>query len=371
MSQKLAVIAITRYGVETARRLVRELPGSDFYYPDKFTRKDEENKGITLFSGSVRPLLSDLFQRYDGLIFFVSLGAVVRMIAPLMKDKKTDPAVVVIDDRGQHAISVLSGHLGGANQLTRRLASILDARPVITTASDVHETIAVDLFGSPFGWEMESEDRVTSVSAAVVNEEKVLIIQESGETDWWIWDRPLPGHFQVVSSADEAWGKEFDAALVVTHRLLNPAEAGHFLRNGVLYRPKVLVIGIGCNRGTALEEMEQAVAETLSELHFSIKSVRNLATIDLKKEEPGLVALARKYNWPMKVYSPLELNTVPLSNPSATVYRYTGAYGVSEPAALLSSGAKEWLLPKKKSGNVTISIAMVPHPAVKGVRIGE
>ncbi len=371
MSQTFAVIAITKYGVEMARRLAQEFPGSDLYYPDKFASQDEEIRGITLFSGSVRALLPDLFQRYDGLIFFVSLGAVVRIIAPLLKDKKSDPAVVVVDERGNQAISVLSGHLGGANQLTRRVASILDAHPVITTASDVQETISVDLFGNPFGWEMENDERVTSVSAAVVNEERVLIVQESGETGWWTWNRPLPGHFQVVSSTSEVCDQEFDAALVVTHRCLSPAEARRFLQNGVLYRPKVLVIGMGCNRGTALEEIEQAVTETLAVLHLSIKSVRNLATIDLKKEEPGLVALSRKYNWPIDVYSPAELNTIPLSKPSATVYRYTGAYGVSEPAALLSSGAKELLLSKKKLGNVTISIAMVPHPAVKGVRASE
>jgi cobalt-precorrin 5A hydrolase len=367
MSQMYAVVAITKHGVEMARRLVRQLPGSDLYYMDKFARGDEEELGITLFSGSVRLILPDLFQRYSGLIILISLGAVVRMIAPLLKDKKTDPAVVVIDDRGEHVISVLSGHLGGANELTRRVASILDARPVITTASDVQQTIPVDLFGSQFGWEIESFERATPVSAAVVNEERVIVIQESGEPNWWAYDRPLPSHIQVVASTREAWDREFDAALVVTHRLLSPAEAERFLQNGVLYRPKVLVLGLGCNRGTALEEIEQVVTETLAELNLSIKSVRNIATIDLKKDEPGLIALCQKYGWRMDVYSPGELNTIPLPNPSETVYRYTGAYGVSEPAALLSSGAKEWLLPKKKSGNVTISVALVPHPSYQGV----
>ncbi|MBA4544109.1 cobalt-precorrin 5A hydrolase [Thermoactinomyces daqus] len=362
MNRMYAVVAITKHGVEIARRLVRQLPGSDLYYMDKFARGDEEALGITLFTGSVRLILPDLFRRYNGLIILISLGAVVRMIAPLLKDKKTDPAVVVVDDRGEHVISVLSGHLGGANQLTRRVASILDARPVITTASDVQQTIPVDLFGCQFGWEIESFERATPVSAAVVNEERVIVIQESGEPDWWAYDKPLPGHIQVVASACEAEEQEFDAALVVTHRLLSPDEEKRFLQNGVLYRPKVLVLGIGCNRGTTLEEIEQTVTETLAELKLSIKSVRNIATIDLKKDEPGLLALCRKYGWRMDVYSPEELNTVSLPNPSETVYRYTGAYGVSEPAALLSSGAEDWLLPKKKSGNVTLSVALVPHP---------
>lgn len=361
MSQRYAIVAITKHGVEMARNLAEKLPGSDLYYMDKFTHGDEQQRQITLFSGSVRKILPDLFQRYTGLIIIISLGAVVRMIAPLLKDKKTDPAVVVIDDRGEHVISVLSGHLGGANELTRRVATILEARPVITTASDVQQTIPVDLFGSQFGWEIESFAKATPVSAAVVNEERVIVVQESGETNWWTYEKPLPDHIRVFPSTQAAQTASFDAALVVTHRLLSEAEEERYLSNGVLYRPKVLVLGIGCNRGTQMEEIEQVVKDTLAELRFSIKSVRNIATIDLKKDEAGLLALCEKYGWNMDIYSPEELNTVPLDHPSQTVFKYTGAYGVSEPAAILSSGAKNWVLTKKKSGNVTISVALVPH----------
>ena len=136
-------------------------------------------------------LLPTLFQQYKGLIMVISLGAVVRMIAPILKDKKTDPAVVVIDDRGENVISVLSGHLGGANGLTE-VAAALDARAIITTASDVQKTIPVDLFGSRFGWVWDSAEKLTPVSASVVNEEHVAIVQESGEPNWWLYDTPLP-----------------------------------------------------------------------------------------------------------------------------------------------------------------------------------
>ncbi|RAL26294.1 cobalt-precorrin 5A hydrolase [Thermoflavimicrobium daqui] len=365
MSKQIAVVAITKHGVQMARKLVEILPDSDLYYMEKFATGDEENRGFYLFPGSVSKLLPDLFARYRGLVLIISLGAVVRMIAPILKDKKTDPAVVVVDDRGEHVISVLSGHLGGANELTRRVARILQARPVVTTASDVQQTIPVDLFGSQFGWEIESFAKATPVSAAVVNEERVLVIQESGETNWWTYDKPIPDHIRTVRSMEEASNHPFDATLVVTHRLLTPDEEERFLANGVLYRPKVLVLGIGCNRGTTLQEIEQVVQETLLESQLSIKSVRNIATIDLKKDEQGLLALCKKYGWHLESYTPSELNKVPLEHPSETVYKYTGAYGVSEPAALLSAGASKWILPKKKSGNVTISIAMVPHQEVQ------
>lgn len=367
MANPYAIVAITKHGVETARKLHAQLPGSDLYYMSKFAQGDEAEKGIQLFEGSVKLILPDLFQRYTGIIQFISLGAVVRMIAPILKDKKTDPGVVVVDDRAQFAISVLSGHLGGANELTRVVAELIGAAPVITTASDVQKTIPVDMFGRQFGWQIESFEHATPVSAAVVNEEPVVIVQESGETNWWNYDKPLPDHFRIVRTGLEAvslrasW--RWNAALVITHRLLPEQEASVLLRNGVLYRPKNIVLGIGCNRGTALEEIEAVVTETLQELAFSLKSVRNVATIDLKKDEGGLLALCEKHGWGFTTYTPEELNQVQLANPSETVFKYTGAYGVSEPAALLSAGATEWVLEKRKSGNVTISVALVPSGA--------
>ncbi|AJY76925.1 cobalt-precorrin 5A hydrolase [Paenibacillus beijingensis] len=363
MSNPFAAVAITKHGVEMARGLVTRFPGTDLYYMSKFARGDEEERGYHLFEGSVKLILPDLFKQYNGLIIIISLGAVVRMIAPILEDKKKDPAVVVVDDRGEHAISVLSGHLGGANELTRQVAAVLGARPVITTASDVQQTIPVDLFGRSFGWVIESFDKATPVSASVVNEERVAVVQETGESNWWTYEKPLPDHIRVYTSAGEAMAASFDAALVVTDRLLTAEEEASLLRNGVLYRPKSLVLGIGCNRGTAAEEIERVILDTLHELKLSPKSVRNAATIDLKKDEQGLLDVCAKYNWRLETFSPEQLNAVPLANPSETVFKYTGAYGVSEPAARLSSGADGWLLEKRKSGNVTISIARIPFTA--------
>lgn len=361
MSNPFATVAITKHGVEMARHLGASFPGTDVYYMSKFERGDEQEHGIQLFEGSVKLILPDLFKQYNGIILFISLGAVVRMIAPILVDKKIDPAVVVIDDRGEHVISVLSGHLGGANELTRHIAAVLDARAVITTASDVQGTIPVDMFGRELGWVVDSFDKATPVSAAVVNEEPVALIQETGERNWWRYDKPVPAHIKVYDSMAEAAQEPFNAALIISDRLLEPEEEERFLSNGVLYRPKSLVLGMGCNRGTALEELEAGVLSTLQELRLSVKSVRNIATIDLKKDEEGLLALCAKYGWELVTYTPSELNTVRLPNPSDTVFKYTGAYGVSEPSALLSSGAGHWLLEKKKSGNMTLSIARVAY----------
>jgi cobalt-precorrin 5A hydrolase len=355
-----AVVAITKHGVELARKLGQSFQNADVYYMSKFEKGDEGEKDIQLFTGSVRLLLPFLFEAYKGLIIIISLGAVVRMIAPLLKDKKTDPGVVVIDDKGEHVISVLSGHIGGANELTKEVAAALKARPIITTASDVQETIAVDLLGKRFGWVWDSAEKLTPVSASVVNEEKIAVVQESGEKEWWQYGRPLPENIKTYQSIPEALAEKPDAALVVTHRNLSEEEQ-QILQNGVLYRPKVIVLGMGCNRGTTSKEIEAVIDETLAELNVSKKSVKAICTIDLKKDEAGLIEVKNKNRWEFICYTPEELNSIKIEDPSETVFKFTGAYGVSEPAALLYSGAETLALTKKKSGNVTISVAVIPY----------
>ncbi|MET3507252.1 cobalt-precorrin 5A hydrolase [Halalkalibacter oceani] len=354
---KIAFVAITKHGTELIRQLWQKRPDADLYYMTKHAYGDEEEKGFQLFEGSVKLQLPRLFAEYDGLVIVISLGAVIRMIAPILKGKKVDPAVVVVDDRGQFVISALSGHVGGANELTKEIAGLLGAIPVITTASDVQKTIPVDIFGREFGWTIEDEQAVTPVSAAIVNEEPVLIVQEAGERHWWKHDKALPSHFTLVSSLADAEPDRFQAALVISDRLL-PEEWMTILRTkGVLYRPKTLCLGIGCNRGRSAEEIEAVIFETLQELELSSKSVASISTIDLKKDEAGLLAVCEKFQWEFICYSPEELNEIPFPNPSETVFRYTGAYGVSEPAALRTAKSRQLLLEKKKSGNVTISIA--------------
>lgn len=353
-----ALVAITKHGVEMARKLQTDFPHVDLYYMSKFARGDEQERHIQLFTGTVRLLLPALFKQYKALILIISLGAVVRMIAPILVDKKKDPAVLVVDDKGEHVISVLSGHIGGANALTHEVAAVMGARAVITTASDVQKTIPVDLFGARFGWVWDSEEKLTPVSAAVVNEEPVAIVQETGEKNWWMHDTPMPPSLTVYSSTEQAIFAKPNASLIITDRLLRSDEQV-LLENGVVYRPKSLVIGMGCNRGTSVEEVEDVIVTTLKELNLSIKSVKALASIDLKKDEEAFKQVTAKYGWEFVVFTPAELNEIPLSNPSETVYKYTGAYGVSEPAAMRYAKAKSLLLEKKKSGNTTISVARI------------
>jgi cobalt-precorrin 5A hydrolase len=195
------------------------------------------------------------------------------------------------------------------------------------------------------------------VSASVVNEERVAVVQEAGEPGWWLYDTPLPPNIQAYESVAEALEAKPQAALVVTPRMLTPDEEA-ILANGVLYRPKVIALGIGCNRGTTAEEIEAVIRETLGELGLSIRSVQAICTIDLKKDEEGLLAVAAKHGWEFVTYTPEQLNRAEIEAPSDTVYKFTGAYGVSEPAAKLYADVDKLALTKKKSGNVTISVGV-------------
>lgn len=368
MARKYAAVAITRSGIGLALKLGGLLADTEVYCYAKYSGELEEIPGERrMFAGPVKELLPQLFRQYAAVILFFSLGAAVRLMAPLLEDKTTDPAVIVIDEQGRHVISVLSGHLGGANRLTLQIAELLQSHPVITTASDVQGIFAADLLGAEFGWRAESFAPLKSVSAAVVNGEPVAFLQESGEPGWLPADAILPEHVRLCGSMAELLQAPRSAAIIVTDRQLEPAEAAALgERTAAVYRPRSLVLGLGCNRGTPAAELEAVVMETLAELGLSPLSVRNAASAGIKGDEAGLLELCGKYGWQLSLYSPEQLNAVPLDHPSEIVFKATGAYGVSEPAALLSSGSAQLLLPKKKSGNVTIAVARVNFAGFTG-----
>ncbi|HJS82237.1 MAG TPA: cobalamin biosynthesis central domain-containing protein, partial [Nitrososphaera sp.] len=179
---RTAVVAITKNGIGIARKIKERIPEVVIFAQAKHS---DSGADITWFAEQTTALMKDLFKSYDSLICIFSLGAVIRLIAPNLVDKKSDPAVLVIDDKAGYVISALSGHIGGGNALAKLVADILSAKPVITTAADVNETIAVDLLGRDFGWTIDDFHNVTRVSAFMVNEEKIGVYQDAGEGNWW------------------------------------------------------------------------------------------------------------------------------------------------------------------------------------------
>jgi cobalt-precorrin 5A hydrolase len=360
-----AVYAITRHGIDIARRLVPELAGADLYVSEKlFASAPEGARPLPLPMG---PLLADAFTAYDCHVFIISVGAVVRMVAPFLKNKKVDPAVVCVDDAARFAICVLSGHVGRGNLLTDRVARALGATSVVTTASDAIGTLTVDILGRDFGWVLDDMDRnVTRGCAAVVNATPVLFVQETGEPGFWPEAKPLPEGVTYATSLDGVDPKAFEILLIASDRALEESHPAHW-ENAVIYRPKSLVLGLGCDKGAAPDMVERGVFRLLAEHGLCPKSVKAIASIDKKKDELAFVGLSEKYKWPLVVYTAELLESAEgMQNPSDVVKKHVGTPGVAEPSALLGAGATELVVPKRiytepgAGRSMTFAVARVP-----------
>ncbi len=368
-ARPLAIYAITAHGLGVAERLCAALPDADLYASERVA--GGARAGALPLPLPMGPTLNGTFAAYAGHVFVISVGAVVRMIAPLLGDKKTDPAVVCVDDAARFAVCVLSGHVGRGNELTDRVARLLGAQSVVTTASDVRRTLTVDILGRDLGWTLDDPDRnVTRASAAVVSERPVLFVQECGEPTFWPLEQSLPPGVGYATSLEGVDPGAWEALLIASDRDL--ADAGAWcLEKAVVYRPKSLVLGIGCDRGTPADLVERGVAALLAKHGLSDRAVKAVATVNLKAGEPAIQALCAGRGWELWTYGAAELDAVEAPTPSAVVKRHIGTRGVAEPAALLGAGTGRLLVAKQiytepgAERSMTLAVARIPHPVRK------
>ncbi len=280
------------------------------------------------------------------------MGAVIRLIAPHLKDKKTDPAVIVIDDKTNFVISVLSGHLGGANELTQIIAQKLDAIPIITTAADVNKTIAVDLVGREFGWKIDNDSTVTKISAHMVNEENIGIYQEAGKINWW---KELPKNVKIYHSLEEMKNSDSKGYLIISDKILE----GDFLKNSVVYRPPSLVVGIGLHLDTSKEIIKEGLDFCLQKFKLSEKSIAKLVSIKKPEDIRGLVDIGKEMGIVVEYVNREDLAEISAPNPSDTVKAFEGTSSVSEAAAIKVSGGELIVEKQKFPPNLTIAIARI------------
>ena len=328
-----AVYAITKHGLSTAKKLQECFPAADVYVSKKlFKMAPAGAKELPLpFS----PMLKETFPSYDCHIFIISVGAVVRMIAPLLRNKKVDPAVLCVDDANRFTVCLLSGHVGRGNEFTKSVSVALGNQDVITTASDSIGTLTVDILGRELGWVLEDDHHnVTKGCAAVVNEEKVLFVQETGEPQFWPLNKDLPPGLEYCESIEGVDAQQFGMVLVASDRNI-PLLYPELYENAIVYRPKSLVLGIGCDRDTPVDLLERGVVHFLKEFQLAIESVSSVATVSLKANEPGLVELCERYGWSLCAYEPEELDRVDgVLNPSEIVKKFIGTSTVAEGACL-------------------------------------
>lgn len=238
-SANVILVAITKHGAGQVNSLAKKMPETDILISEKFAPVlSGLDNPVKTYSGAFREQIAGLFSRYDQIVFFVSLGAVVRLIAPYLKNKDEDPGVIVVDDAGQFVIPVLSGHVGGANACAEHIAALIQATPVLTTASDVGKTIPVDILGRELGWKVEAPKiNITRVSAHVVNEEPIAFIQEAGSKNWWTRATPLPKNIHLFDRFEAVELDKYAAVLWVTDREISPALWQQLAEKLVVYRP--------------------------------------------------------------------------------------------------------------------------------------
>lgn len=344
----VAIIALTRESARLARRL-REGVGGELYVLRRYG--GEAGKGAHLFD-ELAPLFPSIFSSHDGIVFIGAAGIAVRMIAPHLVSKDLDPAVVVVDEKGEFAVPILSGHLGGGNDLARTVAHMTGGRAVITTATDVNDLPSFDLVARDCGWEIDRLDRVKHANAALLDGEPVAVVDPTGRIRHRFHGR---GNLHVFDTLVAGLRSPCRAVVLVSNSLVPPQVDSERL---LILRPRNLVLGIGCNRGATGEEIVELVHSTFRRLLLSTRSIRAIATIDAKHDEAGLHEAAETFGVPLIFFTAEELDAVETpSPPSPHARRAVGARGVAEPAAMRASREGELILSKIKSGNVTLAIA--------------
>ena len=236
---RVVLVAITKHGAQQTAGLALQMHEASVCVAEKFAPLMVGLPNpVRAYSGAFRDEIATLFTEFDQVVFFVSLGAVVRLIAPHLKSKDEDPGVLVVDDAGQFVIPVLSGHVGGANAMAEQVAGLLGATAVLTTASDVGKTIPVDILGRELGWKVEAPKiNITRVSAHVVNGEPIAVVQEAGSPNWWTRPTPLPSTIHKFERFEDVDLNHFKAVLWITHAPVTVEHWQQLNERLVVYRP--------------------------------------------------------------------------------------------------------------------------------------
>ena len=329
-----ALFAYSRRGCATARRVMAALADWDI---QPYTMERFAEEGFAPLGRPAREFYGPIFGSVQAMIFVSSVGLAVREVAPHLKSKATDPAVLVLDELGQYVIPVLSGHIGGANELAKALAASLGAQAVITTATDINGRFSVDAWAVQNGCAIASLPLAKAVSAAVLE-----------------GDVPFLSDFPVVTDLPRGLVPGDAGALGVYVGVYEKTPFAKTLR----LVPRVVRLGIGCRKGASAGAVEQTVREALGRAGLPLAAVKAVASIDIKKDEPGLVSFCAAQGLPFAVYSAEELNAAPGEFTASEFVKDTvGVDSVCERAAVVNAGNGTIIARKYAQNGVTAAFA--------------
>lgn len=364
--QPLTAIAPTPFALKTLQPLWQAYPIA-LCIPESLRGQVQAAAAqVQGYPGSLKEQLPEWWQS-RALVFCLAMGAVVRLIAPLLQDKRQDPAVVVVDGTGQFVMSLCGGHRGGADRLAVAIATLLNATPVLTGSANALHLPAIDTLGNPFGWRRGSGDW-TAVSGAIAQGQPVRVVQTAGST---LWQAHLPDlHPFRFAEADRGIEDEPNAEMRIEANI-QPNSA----IPTVCWHPRVLWIGVGCERGTAQTVIAAAVEQALAKAHLAAGAIAGIATIDRKADEVGILEFCEARQLPLRCFKAEELRSVAVPNPSEVVAAEVETPSVAEAAALLASQSQSLLVPKQivrmegQPGAVTVAIAQAEQETIG--RVGE
>jgi cobalamin biosynthesis protein CbiG len=348
MKAAAAVYALTQQGAFTASRLAARMD-VDLFVPSSLAPAKDAHT-----FDSLRALVPQTFPLYRQHVFIAAVGLAVRCIAPHLKDKSIDPAIVALDHHGKFVVSLLSGHLDGANKLAREVADILGGQAVITTATDTEKLPSFDVLALEFAMGIGNIKAAAKVNAALLAGRPVLVedpqnllqLRGSAWKDLFL--------FSKHEAAKRYSPEETRTMARVT---VTPSLAG-VDANHLALHPKVLHVGVGCRRGARAEEITELIASSLEQLALAPSSLASLAGEDAKRNEKGLLEAAAELNLPLRFFSAKELDAVSVGISPPKTREAFGAEGVCEPAALLAAGENATLrMPKAARRGIAIAIA--------------
>ncbi len=346
--KKLHIFSFTPTGRKLASKVKKEIK-RDF-------QSVKVPAAAKLKDGGLKREVGEIFKEGSGdLIFISAAGIAVRSIAPFLKGKDRDPAVLLIDEKGEFVISLLSGHLGGANELTKLIAKRIKARPVITTATDLAGLPSIEELTKKFDFAIEDIKKIKYINSAIIKGGQVVIADKDPKrlaamkkaykkTNVFKFQKTVP---RRLKKGDALAIVSFDSTLKAPKAAL-------------LLRPREFVVGVGCKKGVTIKEVEAAISKTLLAKRVSPLSIKTVASVDIKKTEAGILKFAEKYNMLTEFVSKTRLSKITLpSGPSKAVIKKLGIGGVAEPAALIVSGAVKLWIKKKIHKRITVALAKV------------
>lgn len=365
---KIDVISFTRAGARLSVQLKKAMEGHGAEQEDclelftKYSGTADTEENISCPAEKLQEWAGERFTAGKGILFIGACGIAVRSIAPFIRSKASDPAVLVMDEKGEYVIPILSGHLGQANRIAKKIAALTGARAVLTTATDVNDLFAADVFAGQNGLHISDMKKVKEISAALLEGERVTLYYDrtaldvEGVVPRLLTVHPLPDDVSCIpmsSAAQKVLAEEasLPAHLVyITSRRRTDA--------ALCLIPRQLYLGVGCRKGKSAEELRRFVDSLLLEHDLDRAALAGVYSIDLKKEEEGICELAQGLGLPFLTFSPEELQEAEGEfHGSEFVKARTGVDNVCE-RAVIAAGADKILVPKTGRDGMTLSIGI-------------